>query len=75
MRFWVKNVEQTLVNAIDTIRAVVVSAAQGRDPWILSTSNVNISFVVTKDGQISLGVEGELSSEVTQTLRLSLVPA
>lgn len=68
------DVEDTLVDAIETIRTVMTSAARGRDPWVVSSSTVDISFVVTKDGQISLGVEGELSSEVTQTLRLSLEP-
>jgi len=67
-------VEETLVSAIDTIRAVMSSAATGEDPWVVCTSTVDISFVLTKEGEISLGVEGELGSEVTQTLRLSLVP-
>jgi len=68
------DVEKTLVEAVDTIRAVMLSAATGQDPWVLSTSTVDIAFVLTKEGAISLGVEGELASEVTQTLRLSLVP-
>jgi len=68
------DVEDTLVEAIDTIRAVMTSAATGTDPWIICTSTVDIAFVLTKEGKISVGVEGELASEVTQTLRLSLVP-
>ena len=68
------DVEDALVNAIDTIRAVMTSAATGTDPWVVCTSTADISFVLTKEGKISLGVEGELASEVTQTLRLSLIP-
>jgi len=46
-------------------------------PWgaaaALAASTVDISFVVTETGTISLGVEGELASEVTHTLRLGLI--
>jgi hypothetical protein len=68
------DIERTLVDAIDTIRAVMASAAAGKDPWVVSASTVDISFVVTKESKISLGVEGELGRDITQTLRLSLVP-
>jgi hypothetical protein len=68
------DVEQILVQAITTIRDVMASAAAGDDPWVLETSQVDISFAVTKTGSISLGAEGELASEVTNTLRLGLVP-
>jgi hypothetical protein len=40
-------VQEVLVDAITTIRDVVRSAAGGDDPWILSTSSVDISFAVT----------------------------
>lgn len=66
------DVEDAIVDAITTIRAVITSAAQGDDPWVLSTGTVDISFVVTETGTISLGVEGELAKEVTNTLRLGL---
>jgi hypothetical protein len=69
------DVEQTLVDAIETIRATVTAAALGNDPWDLSTATVDISFVITKSGSISLGFEGELSHDVSQRLRLSLRPA
>ena len=68
------DVGDVLVNAIATIRDVMASAAEGDDPWILSTSKVDISFAITRTGTISLGVDGELTDEVTQTLRLGLVP-
>jgi hypothetical protein len=68
------DIEEVLVSAIETIRRVVASAAAGRDPWVLSESTIDISFAVTETGTISLGAEGELASEVTQTLRLGLGP-
>jgi Trypsin-co-occurring domain 2 len=63
------------VDAINTIRAAVASAATGDDPFILTESSVNISFAVTAEGTISLGVDGGLTNEVTHTLTLGLVPA
>ena len=66
-------VEDVLVNAVATIRSVVAHAAEGDDPWVLSAGIVDIVFVITRTGTISLGVEGELANEITQTLRLGLV--
>ena len=68
------DVEAILVNAIATIRDVMTSAAEGDDPWVLSAGKVDIYFAITRTGTISLGVDGELADEVTQTLRLGLVP-
>jgi hypothetical protein len=62
------------VNAIATIRKVVAKAAEGDDPWILSASTIDISFAITQTGSISLGADGELTGELTQTLRLGLAP-
>ena len=64
--------EESLVMAIETIRAVVAQAAEGDEPFVLDSSSVEISFVVTREGTITLGVEGELSKAVTNTLRLQL---
>ncbi len=69
------DVQQTLVEAIRTVRMTMLSAAEGRDPWALSAGTVDISFGVTKEGVISVGAEGELTTEATNTLRLRLVPA
>ena len=66
------DIEDALVNAIDTIREVVVRAAEGDDPWLLAAGSVDISFVITDTGSLSLGVDGELTDEVTHTLRLGL---
>jgi Trypsin-co-occurring domain 2 len=68
------DVEDVLVNAIATIRDVMTRAAEGDDPWVLSASTIDIAFAITQAGTISLGVDGELSSEVTNTLRLGLTP-
>jgi hypothetical protein len=68
------DIETALVDAIEAIRGVMASAAEGDEPWVLSTSEVNISFVITKEGSISLGAEGEFTNEVTNKLRLVLKP-
>lgn len=71
-----REVETVLVEAIETLRTVMVRAAEGEDPFILKNSNVELAFAVTEDGTISLGIEGELKDEITHTIRLSLaVPA
>jgi len=68
------DIETALVDAIDAIRSAMASAAEGDEPWILSTGQVEISFVITKEGSISLGAEGELSNEMTNKLLLALTP-
>lgn len=68
------NVEDALVDAIVIIRSAMEHAALGEDPWDLSTGIVNISFGVTRAGTVSVGADGELADEVTNTLRLSLAP-
>jgi hypothetical protein len=67
-------VEDALVNAIATIRNVMTKAAEGDDPWLLSAGTIDISFAITRTGTISVGVDGELASELTHTLRLELAP-
>lgn len=66
------DVEGVLVNAIATIRDFMEKAAEGDDPWILAGSTIDISFAVTQNGSISLGADGELTNEITNTLRLGL---
>jgi Trypsin-co-occurring domain 2 len=68
-------VESVLADAISTVRAVVASAATGDDPFTLTQSSVKITFAVTSEGGISLGVERGLAGELTHTLVVSLVPA
>jgi hypothetical protein len=63
------------VEAIETIRATIAATAGGEDPFILDESTVKIAFGITADGDISIGVNKSLSTELTQTLILNLVPA
>lgn len=63
------------VDAINTIRAAVASAATGDDPFILAKSSVNISFAITEAGTVSLGIDGSLANELTHTLTFELVNA
>ena len=51
------DVEDVLVDAIATVRAVVTEAAAGDDPWVLTASTINIRFAITQTGTISLGVD------------------
>jgi hypothetical protein len=67
--------DNVLVEAIETIRAAVASAAGGYDPFVLNDSTITISFAVTAAGSISIGVNGSLSDELTHRLVLALVPA
>jgi Trypsin-co-occurring domain 2 len=66
--------QKTLMAAINRVRQTISSAANGRDPWYLSDATVDISFGVTKEGSISVGAEGNQTSETTNTLRLRLAP-
>lgn len=64
-----------LEEAIGTIRATITAAAGGEDPFVLEKSTIKIAFGITADGDISIGVNGGLSNELTQALTLSLVSA
>jgi Trypsin-co-occurring domain 2 len=68
------SLDDALVEAIGTIRAAVASAAGGDDPFVLNDSTITISFAVTAEGSISIGVNGSLSDQLTHTLVLTLVP-
>ncbi|MET8121440.1 trypco2 family protein [Micromonospora sp. NPDC005189] len=68
-------VEETLVEAITTIRAAVAAGTDGDDPLVLKAGTVELVFGVTDQGTISVGAEGELTDEVTNTLRIELVGA
>ena len=66
------DVETVLVDAIETVRAVLARAAGGDDPFTLRHSGVELSFGVAQDGTISLGIDGELKDEITHTLRATI---
>jgi hypothetical protein len=63
------------VAAVGRVRQTVAAAAGGQNPRYLSNATVDISFGVTREGTISVGAEGSLASETTNTLRLGLAPA
>lgn len=65
-------VESVLLDAIETIRSVLASAAGGDDPFLLKDSSVELSFVITREGSIALGFNGELKDEIHHSLRLVL---
>jgi hypothetical protein len=69
------SLDLALVDAIDTVRAVVASTSDGDDPFALNDAKITLSFAVTAEGEISIGIGGSMSDEVTQTLILGLVPA
>jgi Trypsin-co-occurring domain 2 len=69
------NLGSVFVDAINTIRAAVASAALGDDPFTLSESTVTISFAVTAEGTVSFGMDGALANELTHTLTLGLMRA
>lgn len=75
-RFQVRgDVEDTLVEAITTIRGAIAAAGTGDDPFVLDEGTIELVFAVTDEGTISVGVEGELTDEITHTLKLGLQPA
>ena len=65
-------VETVLLDAIGTIRTIMSGAAGGNDPFLLQEGSVTLAFAITQDGTITLGFNGELKNEITQTLQLTL---
>jgi Trypsin-co-occurring domain 2 len=68
-------IERALVDAVATIRSVVATASAGPDPFALKHAVLTLEFAVTDAGSITFVGQGELSDEVTHTLKLSLAPA
>lgn len=70
------DVDHLLADAIEAIAAVVAHAAGGEDPFVLKESTVELSFAITEDGTISLGLDGHAADEITHRLKVTLaVPA
>jgi NTP-dependent ternary system trypsin peptidase co-occuring protein len=69
------SLDVALVDAIETVRAVVASTANGEDPFALNDAKITLSFAVTAEGEISIGIDGSMNDEVINTLILGLVPA
>jgi hypothetical protein len=68
------DVESVLVDAIETIREVMTTAAGGDDPFAIKHSSVELVFAVTDTGSFTIGLDGEFKDEVTHTLRVELAP-
>ena len=69
------DVDQVLVDAIETITAVIAQAADGDDPFLLKESSIELTFTVTDTGSISLGLNAEDRDEITHKLKLVLATA
>ena len=69
------SLDLALVDSIETIRAILATAAEGDDPFILNDAKITLSFAVTAEGDISIGTDDSMSNEVTHSLVLALVPA
>jgi hypothetical protein len=69
------DVEETLVQAIETVRAVVARGLGDGDAFEHRSSEVELSFAVTDSGSIALVGTADLSGELTHTLKLTLGPA
>jgi len=61
-----------LVDAIETVRAVVASVADGDDPFALNDAKITLSFAITADGDLSIAIDGNMTNELTHTLVLDL---
>lgn len=68
-------VEEVLVEAIESIRHVMAAAGGGDDPMSLRAGSVELVFGVTEQGTVTLGANGELTDEITHTLKLDFTPA
>jgi hypothetical protein len=66
------SLDRALVDAIETVRAVVAGTAHVDDPFVLNDAKITLSFAITAEGDISIGVDGCMSDEVTHTLVLVL---
>jgi hypothetical protein len=69
------DIASQIAQTIETVRATMVSAEGGNQPWALRTGTVEIRFGVTSEDRLSIGLSGSKSREHTNTLRLEIAPA
>ena len=74
MRNVARGIAIALALALAACGGALFAILGGDDPFILDESTIKIAFGVTADGDISIGVNGSLSSELNQTLILTLAP-
>jgi hypothetical protein len=70
-----RRVQATETSAHIIPSQVIAAAGGGDDPFTLDESTVKIVFGVTAEGDITIGVNGSLANELTQTLVLTLASA
>jgi hypothetical protein len=68
------SIDQALAESIETVRAVLASASTGDDPFMLNDAKITLSFAVTAEGTISIGIDGSINDEITHSLVLALIP-
>lgn len=66
------DVDQVLVDAIETIGAVAEHAVGDHNPFLLKESTVELTFAITEDGAVSLGLTGNTQDEVTHKLKITM---
>lgn len=64
-----------LVMALSAIRDLMDSTGTGGHSWSVAGGTVQVSFAVTDEGSISVGLNSERSDEHVHTLQLELQPA
>ena len=69
------SLDQALVEAIETVRSVIATTNCGDDPFDLKDAKITLSFAVTAEGEISIGIDSSMTGEITHTLFLTLIPA
>jgi hypothetical protein len=70
-----EEVEETLVQAIETVRAVVARGVADADTFEHRSSEIELSFAVTENGSVALVGTADLTGEITHPLKLTLGPA
>ena len=66
--------EDQIVYRVDSIRSGLAEAAFEDPKFKLKDGSVEVEFVVTREGHLSLIFDGEMKDEVTHTMKLLLGP-
>lgn len=66
------DVATALAESVSTVRAMLAKASDGDDPFALQAALVELHFAITRDGYITLGVNGELHGQVSHTLQMGI---
>jgi hypothetical protein len=66
--------DQELVSALHAIKDLMEPGSPGGHSWSVATSTVQVSFAVTEEGSISVGLNSDRSDEHVHSLQLELQP-